>query len=252
MSTPFQRIVPVSACTLLLGGCANEKPTGTTSDRGDAFVAAVDVTYSTQGVRQTYLPDLVAVTDRAAAARAPFYADAFDGNPAAHIRWRVQGDFARRPPAVYDGNESLTQQYLAARARELRPQLRELLATRPTRSGSPLGELLQSISGLCAQQRTAGRHCRAYVFTDGVFIGDGFDARRPVTQRALQQFVDRWATRLSGLRGAEVSFVGVGYGTTVPPRALETSRRGAQALIAAAGAEMKDWNVRLAPEDGAA
>jgi len=88
------------------------------------------------------------------------YADAFDGDPAARIRWRVQGDFARKPPAVYDGNKALTEQYFAGRARELRPRLRALLSTRPARSGSPLGELMESWRR-CAGSETADRVARA-------------------------------------------------------------------------------------------
>ena len=237
------RAILVLTAASLVAGCG----AGDTRQR-DAFVAAVDVTYSTQGVRQSYLPDLDAVTRRAATARAPFYADAFDGSPTAHIRWRVQSDFSRKPPAVYDGNDDLERQYLAGRARALHPALRGLLATRPTKSGSPLGQVLETLAGVCGQQREAGRHCHAYVFTDGVFIGDGFDARHS-SQRSIERFTNRWAKRLDGLRGADVSFVGVGYGTSVPTGALDASRQLSGAVLEAAGARLKDWNVRLAPAD---
>ena len=59
--------------------------------------------------------------------------------------------------------------------------------------------------------------------------------------------VDDWADRLSGLKGAEVSFVGVGYGTKATDGTLAQSRAAADALLHAAGAELADWKVALAP-----
>jgi hypothetical protein len=242
------RSLALALCAAALAAAATGCAAATAGEKagspGEAYVALVDVSYSTAKARAKYAPDLVALAGRAADARAPLYADAFDGDPAARIRWQVRGAFDAELPQVYDGNETLADQFLAKQARELRPQLEGLLDERTSASGSPLGGTLKAAAGACEQH--APRACKVFVFTDGVFIGEDFDARKG-GESARRKLVDRWADRLSGLGGAEVTFVGVGYGTRATDGTLERSRLAAEALLTASGATMADWNVALAP-----
>ena len=257
----FIAVVAV-ACASLFAGCGSSileapPPPATHDDRrtepgtakgpatGDTYVALVDASYSTTRSRPAYREDLEAVALRAAGARGRLYADAFDGDPSARIRWAVQGDFTHVPD-VYDGNEKLGAAHAHHEAVKLMPRLDGLLQVQPSRAGTPLGPVLAMIAGVCGQQHD--RHCRAYVFTDGLFIGEEFDARRPPSAHARARLAARWADRLAGLNGAEVRFVGVGYGSHAGQRTLENSHKTAQAMVTAAGGRVADWNVRLAPD----
>jgi hypothetical protein len=209
----------------------------------DAYVALVDVSYSTAKARAEYEPDLLKVAGQAADAQAPLYADAFDGDPSARIRWRVRGRFDAPPPDVYKGNKELTKRYRAKQAQTLQPQLKGLLRERAQTSGSPLGPALEAAAGACEQQQP--RACKVYVFTDGVFIGKDFNARTG-DAAARHRLVAHWADRIRGLDGAEVTFVGVGFGTRATESTRKNSQMAAEDLLSAAGATLAGWNVTLA------
>ena len=95
------------------------------------------------------------------------------------------------------------------------PTARHAAKARPSRPGPRWGPCSLT-AGVCGQQH--GRQCRVYVFTDGVFVGREFDARRALNAGARARLAARWADRLAGLDGAEVRFIGVGYGTHASPR----------------------------------
>jgi hypothetical protein len=237
------RSFALALCAAALLATASGCGSAAKTDDSDAYVALVDVSSSTAKARAAYAPDLLKLAGRAADAQAPLYADAFDGDPSARIRWRVRGHFDDPVPDVYKGNTTLTERYRAKQAHALDPQLRALLRERADTSGSPLGPTLESAAGACEQQRP--RRCKVYVFTDGVFIGDDFDARKG-DAAARRRLVDRWADRLGGLDGAEVTFVGVGYATRATDGTRKNSRSAAKDLLSAAGARMAGWNVTLA------
>ena len=226
------------------GGSKDDPPAG-----NDAYVELVDITLSTDDDRDTYLVDMQAVADHAALGRDVIYADAFDGNPRAHVRWRVHRSF-RRLPAFYHGNPDLIDSYLQGQGRALAPRLQALVASRAVRAGTPLGATLLLAADLCAQQRTVGLGCRVFIFTDGEFIGEGIDSRRPIPASAQRAWLDAWAPRLGGLAGARVSFVGVGYGTG-DDSGLDDARSIAATVIAKAGGTMPSgdagWAVRVSP-----
>src|SRR6185312_10916296 len=166
----------IAAIAALSGCSADGSGKADAAASGDAYGVLFDVSYSTAKARKEYAPDLLRLAGRAADARAPLYADAFDGDPSARIRWRVRGDFDASLPNVYEGNDTLADRYLAKKAKELGPQLEGLLDARTHAAGSPLGPTLQAAGGACAQQRP--RTCKVFVFTDGIFIGADFDARK--------------------------------------------------------------------------
>lgn len=215
----------------------------------DANVELVDITLSTENDRNAYLADMQKVVEHTALGRESIYADAFDGNPRSHVDWRVQRDFATIP-SYYKDNPDQIEQYLRNQAAQLTPDLRALVAMRARRRGTPLGATLELAGDLCAQQAAARRGCRVFVFTDGEFIGEGIDSRTRIPASAQRAWLHDWTPKLSGLAGATVTFVGVGYGTGPDP-GLDDAHALAAAVIRDVGGNMAPgdagWAVRLGP-----
>jgi hypothetical protein len=209
------------------------------------YFAWPDVTGSTQKTRATYLPDMITFAKMAAGARAPFYADAFTGAPEDTTSWPVSCDFSVTPKA-FDGNKDLERSYLLASADRLRTPLHELLSKRQGHGRSPLLNVL-AVSSLAVSSHRGATACIA-VFTDAEVLGPDFSVKEVLNQTQRVALANRWAPRLTALKGAKVYVVGVGRGTRLTVAQLSYVRSVIGQLLARVGAQLSVFDTRLAPD----
>ncbi len=212
-------------------------------DHADLRVSLADVTTSTADVRAGYLPDLEAFGAAAIRAKAPYYADAWAGEPLSSVAWRIRENYAFRD---LEGESHRLQEARAEANDALPDRLRPLLDVPATVSGSPLLTALASAASLRRtdpHRRQRGFHL--LIATDGIIIGDGVDSRHPVPAGAPEAMAAKWGTKLSALAGAQLYFTGVGLGSHLPGDRLDACEDVVRAVAGACGATVELWGARL-------
>jgi hypothetical protein len=230
-------VAGVALVAALLGFAEDEKV------EGRPAIVCIDSTVSTNGVRSSYLPDLSRVAQGAAEHQANFYAAPCGANATGSVDWPVRrkfkSNYSNAEQAAEQAKHQAKEVIDGAKGRE---GLRDLLKVRSKLEGTPLGEMLAVLARQCAQ---VGGECSIYLFTDGEWadkglkVGDGIDS----TERS--QYLDAYISKLTGLAGSTVNFVGVGYGTTIGEVHLAEARQLAGLLVKEAGGTMGAWTTRL-------
>jgi len=215
-----------------LAGCAEEGQ-GQAASRRNA-VLLVDCSGSTAAFRSTWIPEVIGATAQALNRRQLVWIDCIDGSPLATARFVLRLD-GRNIPSAYEGNEVLADEFNRARAASLRPKLEQLFAGTRRARGSGILDGLEAAGGL--------RPAQVVLWTDGLVIQaeNRIDLNKPLSPASERGIVDTWAPRLAGLRGAQVTIVGVGTGAHSALSARQV-RRLFPELLSKAGA-----NVELSP-----
>lgn len=232
--------VAVVVAVAVLAGLGEESPP---SDPAPAIVC-IDSTVSTDEVRGSYLPDLEVLARRVAGRQGRFYAAACGANATGSVNWPVRKHFVTKG----DYNEDRVREQIANQVKnmiegsEKREGLEDLIGVSSTLQGTPLGEMLAVAARQCAH---VGPDCTIYLFTDGEWADNLLRVRDGVSDSEEEAYLDAYVSRLEGLAGTEVNFVGVGYGTSLGEVHLGEARDVAAALVEGAGGEMGDWTVRL-------
>jgi hypothetical protein len=196
----------------------------------------------------TYEKEVMAALAHAGRAQATVYAGAMDGNAIGDAAWPIDGVPLRS--SAGGGNARLAESARVRKAAGLRPQVRNLLASRPTNGSDILGSL-QQVAQL-GRDLPAGAPRTLVLLTDGAInlsrFG-GYDiytnppdspaARRALIARFKQEGelpkLDGWKVYLGG--------IGVGIGDRRTARAVVSLW---EALIPATGAQLVQINSTLA------
>jgi hypothetical protein len=203
-------------------------------------LVGVDLTASTDGMRDQYLPGLMAIADLAAEDGARLFTAGLGGDPVQSARWS-QVDFSKQGD---QGSESLREIRAAGLTDDYRSYLANLLRFNARTSGTSLGEILAVMAQKC---RSEGPPCRMWLFTDGAWRDELINVRKGVTLQQLQRYVTHYVpTFAGGLDGAEVLFIGVGLGSDLTAVQLNDARQVAVAVVRAAGGE-PGWRTDLPP-----
>jgi hypothetical protein len=209
------------------------------NDELTTYVVCVDSTHSTDEVRSDYMPDLVAVAERGVMTGAHLYADACGSNATGTVQWRI--DKVLRPRQALTG--ILKEKSATTRAEKMRQEFEAVLAKNSPHAGTPLAKILGVVARECAANSGP---CEAFVLTDGVWWDNLLRITDGVTPDEEQAYVERFAPLLDGLKGAKVSFAGVGLGTEViGEQRLAEAQKVAEALVKAAGGRVVFWDVKL-------
>jgi hypothetical protein len=224
-------LVVLAIAAVALGGCGGG---GATSVSGRTSVAAVeeqveahrldlllpDCSASFRRASKRLVPEMLTVALDSAAQRRVLWAACFAGSPLRHLVWRPKIDFANLPDAV-TRNSRLADRFNMARALGLRKELKKIIYGTPRQApGSGQLEALE----LASQTPGVGR---VFVFTDALILEPDGIVLRTASHREVQEAIARWAPRMSGLKGVQLVFVGVGLGAL-----SAKSVRNAQALFA--------------------
>jgi hypothetical protein len=220
--------------TLALTACGSGGHAGNPS----AWIACVDDTISTDGLRTSYLPGLEDIAEDAATEEGQFFASDCGANATGTARWPIHKRF--EVEEGFDGE--LAAEAIESQARHLTPRLEQLTTASSTHSGTPLGQMLAVAARQCA---AAGGHCHLVMFTDGGWADHLLRVKDGVTTAERRRYLTTYAPRLHGLVGASVVFAGVGAGTHLGEPRLGKAKRIATELVERAGGHVVSWNVRL-------
>lgn len=227
----------VALTTTLLAACGPSNSTETHPDRQLDLVIG-DCSASFHDYSAAFVPEMVKVAESSALShpRRKFWAGCFDGAPLRTLDWNPTVDFSDEPDELED-NQSLGDKVAIGRALGLKDSLTEMLRTPPKAKGSGQLEALE----LASQTPNVGR---VFVFTDAVINEiEGVDLRN-ATPSEIESTVKLWAPRLAGLKGVDLTFVGVGRGA-----GHSTAVRNAQLLFtklaSAVGTSSFAWTLEL-------
>jgi hypothetical protein len=162
-----------------------------------------DCSGSFRQTSETFVPEMVTIAENSAQLQRALWAGCFDGAPLRDLIWNPTIDFGALPSTI-SNNPSLASRFNQARALGLEPKLTHMIKTTPTRvPGSGQLEALE----LAAQTSSVGR---VFMFTDAEINEVGGINLITATPRQIEQTIERWTPRLSGLRGVQLMFIGVG------------------------------------------
>jgi hypothetical protein len=194
--------------TVTLGGCGGGgKTTGEqaflASHRVDALLG--DCSASFRQTSERLLPEMVAVALNSASQRRVLWAGCFAGAPLRTLAWNPKVDFDDLPSSV-SGSPAIAERLNEARALGLRRRLAMMVRKTPRQApGSGQLEALE----LAGQTPEIGR---VFLFTDALIVEPEGISLSTATAVQIRQTIDRWAPRLRGLRGVQLTLIGVGYG----------------------------------------
>jgi hypothetical protein len=178
-----------------------------------------DCSRSFRRASEQLVPEMVAVALDSAAQRRTLWAACFAGAPLRHLVWKPKVDF-NELPGPFARNPGLAERFNTARALGLRRKFERIIRRTPRKApGSGQFEALE----LASQTPGVGR---VFMFTDALVLEPDGVVLRTATRAEVKQAINRWAPRMSGLKGTELVFVGVGLGSL-----SAKSVRNAQALF---------------------
>jgi hypothetical protein len=163
----------------------------------------VDCSGSFRAVSKTFIPQMITIAENSAEQHRALWAGCFDGAPVRNLVWNPQVDFGDLPPSI-SSNPTLVSRFNLARAIGLKPQLAHMIETTPTRTpGSGQLEALE----LAAQTQDVGR---VFMFTDAAINEVGGLNLITANAKQIERTIKTWAPRMTGLRGVQLMFIGVG------------------------------------------
>jgi hypothetical protein len=241
--------------TVFLSACSSQQlssfVSGKTSSRPSYWVVQADTSGSTAPEAKlggTYEGEVMAALSQAGRAHATVYAGAVDGNGIGDAAWLIDG--VPLSSSAGGGNARLAESARVREAQGVRPQVRKLLASRPTNGSDILGSL-QQVARL-SSNLPAGAPRTLVLLTDGAInlsrFG-GYDIyanppRTPAERRTLiAQF--RHEGELPRLLGWRVYLGGVGVGIGDRSTARDVVALW-EVLIPATGAQLVQINSTLA------
>lgn len=230
-------VVGLGLLAVLLGLAEDPPPPA-----GEPVVVCIDSTVSTDEIRDSYLPDLKEVVVEAAVSRSRFDAAACGANATGQVNWPVHVAFTGNYVDPEKVREQAEHQAVGViEGTDDDPGIEDLVQVSSERNGTPLGEMLAVLGRQC---RRAGGECSVYLFTDGEWADGMLKVRDGVSAPERQEYLATYSDRIDGLAGAEVNFIGVGYGTSIGELRLKEAELIAAELVRAAGAEMGAWSTR--------
>lgn len=215
-----------------------------TKSEGRPVIVCIDSTVSTNGVRSSYLPDLRRVVQGAAEHETHFYAAPCGANATGSVDWPVRTKFKSSYSNPAQAAEQAKHQAdeVIDGGEKGQEGLRDLLQVRSKLEGTPLGEMLAVLARQCSQ---AGGDCSVYLFTDGEWADKDLKVSDGIDETERNEYLGAYLSKLTGLAGSTVNFVGVGYGTTIGEVHLAEARELAALLVKEGGGKMGAWTTRL-------
>lgn len=224
----------VGACAALgLLGCSEDHRL---TKKPLAMDIYVDSTFSNDEVASECTDDVLTAAELAAASRGTLRFHTFDGDP--FRRRGLSASFGDEAiPADIKGTSGETA-YFEEQAKELEPEMEELIAEPPTVGGTPLVQLLER----------AGRHTartdalnRILICTDGLFTDVNPKEMTSAQARAEGEQLP------ASLRGVTIDFIGLDGSAPGRGKRIEQTKPLVEALLQGAGAELGNWDLELAP-----
>ena len=238
MALGSSRLV-VGACILggvlpiALSGCGeNHRLT----DEPIAMDIYVDATFSNDQVALECLPDVMRAATLAAGSRGSVKFHTFDGDP--FRRRGLNESFeATVLPANIKGTSGETAS-LEELAKDLEPQIKELILEPPTVGGTPLLALLERTARHTA---SPGNLNRILICTDGLFTD--VSPLKMTSQKARAE----GKALLQTLRGITVDFIGLDGSAPGRGRRIEQTKPLVEDVLLSAGAQLGEWDLELSP-----
>jgi hypothetical protein len=170
----------------------------------------------------------LAIINHAAVDNSDLFIDSCTGNPTATVTWQVREDFSAEPQRA---NSVLNQRQTSGIVGALDSGVRGALAKTARGPAVQFGAALYAMMLRCGYPATG---CRLWFFTSGAWK----DVVSPgtMTSSDLQRYIAANAGGLRDLRGATVTFLGLGLAAHLTPAALRREEQLATRLVAAVGA----------------
>jgi hypothetical protein len=197
----------------------------------------VDATYSNTEVAEECMNDIITAMEVTAGSRGTVKFHTFDGDP-----------FRRRGISKNFGEEALPGdvkgtsgevEYLEGQARDLEPELQQLIDEKPTVPGTPLIDLLER-----ASRHMSGSPAfnRILICTDGLFTDVNPVEMSAAEARSAGEELP------SSLTGITVDFIGLDGSAPDRGRRIEKTKPLVDALLAGASAKRGVWDLELGPD----
>lgn len=235
----------IAAVSAFLAGCGGDEIAHT---QGSGMVAVTatssreldlvmpDCSRSFRRYSKQLVPEMVTVALDSASKRRILFAGCFAGAPLRHLVWDPRVDFDDLPDAVAR-NDRMADRINKARALGLANQFRRIIRQTPRRAGGS-GQL----EALELASQTPGV-ARVVMFTDALIREPEGIVLRTATRSEVEDAVARWASRMQGLNGVHLVFVGVGLGS-LSAKSVRNARHLFGGLAHAVGASFS-WTRSL-------
>lgn len=218
-------LVALGLCAAL-AGCGSA---GASSAHQPTTVLIADCSGSTIPFRGAWESQVENAAAEAVLRHDMLWIDCIDGEPLSTTTFAINIDGSRVPEALRS-NPTIARRYLLRVASSLQPRIAQLLGSTQRQHGSGLLDALEVVAGL--------RPTTLIFWTDGLLIQDGVNLNDPQPPGALDQLAREWGARLGGLRGTEVTIVGLGRDAHDAASARR-ARRLLPAVLRAAGASVE-------------
>jgi hypothetical protein len=204
----------------------------------------LDETSSFRPFRSDCVPDFLTVAGTVAERGGDLYAGALlTGDPFGK-RFLIEEHFAKSVPAAIKGNDELARNYRRRRARALTPRFDQLTTSVPDTPGSPILDTLARVARFKQERVPPGSPFWLVMCSDLANVGNGLDARKPISDQMVDRAAAAWAGPLSGLRGTDFYFIGAGRRSEADIRP-DSVRQVERLLIRLAADQRVGAHVRL-------
>lgn len=234
----------VVLCTAVVG-CGTQQQKVEDPQPGPPAAQPVDLVFgdcsSFRRYTKEFVPDMVTIAETSALAnpRRTLWAGCFDGAPLRTLVWNPMIDFSQEPPELRQ-NRTLGDRVALGRALGLKQKFEAMADTPMKVPGSGQLEALE----LAAQTANVGR---VFMFTDAVINEIQGVPLASATPAQINATINTWAPRLTGLKGVQLMFIGVGRGTDNSGE-VRNAERLFHGLADRVGASYFDWTLGL-PDD---
>lgn len=220
------------------------------------LIQKVDCSISMAGALPELAESAARVTQDGARPLSRIIGGSFIGNPS-HSRspWPVEFQY----PTLAEGqNPNLVRERVEVAAKDRAREIAKLFECEERQEvgpdpqegergwGTPLLSVLAQCSDLLERvDGPEGASRRIVIYTDGVLIGDGVDARDGISDADARALTKRFSARLRNLEGTKVWMVGAGAATGIPDATMQRIRRMFEEIIDQAGGELVSFNPSL-------
>ncbi len=231
----------VALCTAV-AGCGAGQPKTADQEPAPSATRPVDLVFgdcsSFRQYTKAFVPDMVTIAETSALAkpRRTLWAGCFDGAPLRTLDWKPTIDFGEEPPELKQ-NRTLGDRVALGRALGMKQKFEAMVNTPTKVPGSGQLEALE----LAGQTANVGR---VFMFTDAEINEIEGVKLAVATPREIDATINRWAPRLSGLKGVELMFIGVGRGTN-NSRGVRNAERLFHGIANRVGASYFGWTLEL-------
>lgn len=241
MRTMIIGCLAIAACGVLLGGCGGDEDATAAKqpDRNlDLVVADCSDSFRESSLR--LIPEMIQIAVDSAEERNVLWAGCFAGAPLRTLIWEPKVDFGQTSEKFHISDE-VVDRVNQAQALGLKRKLRTMVEDTPaTVPGSGQLEALE----VASEAPNVGR---IFFLTDAAIHEPEVPELNEATETELRQAANRWAPRLHGLKGVELTMLGAGYGVH-NSASVRHARFLFRELAKEVGTASFSWTQELPPE----